>query len=272
MSGSIPVRQRKRSAGQLRQLQTQRIVSTVVHAEEPGPINLNDLFPAKEVLGRDEKSGAYVLPQDVGQRFRYIERYHHPEPEIKPGKTRATRNTDQKLNPYTEDFIFQTLHQLILAGIPIDQIALRFDVSVATIYKWRTKMMKKMADEVKEADPLPILGETLSTYRAIAAEGHRMMMQGRTANDKRAGAEVALKALGDQQKVLQMAGFFDNPLLKVNTNSDDSRTKGATSLMDMAKQFLLAAPSAPPEPEHRKWSEIPEGARLVDVEDEDDDA
>lgn len=268
------VRTRTRPLAQRKAAQNERIVAAVVEGHAEGSIDLRDFFPAKEVLAT-KGEGGHVLPENLARRVRYIEEYHRPktEVEVKPGKTRATRNADQKLNPYTEDFIFQTLHQLLLANMPMDQIALKFDVSVSTVYKWRAKMMAKMADEVKKADPLPILGETLNTYAKIAAEGHRLMMAGKTAHDKRAGAEIALKAVGDKMKVLQLAGFFNNPLMKVSAgDADDDRTKGANSLMDMAKAFLggASAPMLPaPDGEHREWSRIPEGAQLVDDDEED---
>jgi hypothetical protein len=266
-------RTRVRPLGQRKDAQNQRIAATVIEAD--APVDLVDLFPAKEVL-RVRNDGEVELPQKIADRFRYIERYHRPKTEVqvKPGKTRATRNADQKLNPYTEDFIFQTLHQLLLANMPMDQIALKFDVSLSTVYKWRAKMIAKMAEEVKKADPLPILGETLSTYKTIAAEGHRLMMSGKTGHDKRAGAEIALKAMGDQMKVLQLAGFFNNPLMKVQTaDSEDSRTQGANALMDLAKSFLGGAPAPQlpaPEGQHRNWGHVPEGAEIVDVSDEED--
>lgn len=270
MSGSPrPAQKRVRPLGQRKAAQNERILA---HVMDPEPIDLRDIFPAKEVLGRNDK-GAPVLPENIADRFRYIEQYHKPKTEVetKPGMTRPTRNADQKLNPYTEDFIFQTLHQLMLAGMPMDQIALKFDVSLSTCYKWRAKMIKRMADEVRSADPMPILGDALNTYKAIAAEGFRMMMTGRSAKEKRAGAEVALKANDSKMKTLQLAGFFDSPLLK-NTASggDDPRTQQANALMDMARSFMEGAPQlpAPDGTPSRQWS-VPEGATLVD-DDEDD--
>lgn len=278
MDSSPSVRKRTRSPEQRKVVQDKKTkvrVAAIVDATPPdSAIDLNDVFPSKELLRRHETSGDYILPQNIGERFRHIERYHAPEPVTKEGKTRPTRNAIQ-INDYTRDFIFQTLHQLLLAQMPMDQIALRFDVTVRTVYRWRDQLQTKMAAEIRSADPMPILGEALTTYAAIAAEGHKLMLGAKDAAGKRAGAEIALKAMGDKMKVLQMAGFFDSPLMKAGgAGTDDQRTQAANALQQMALEFMRGAPPPMlPSPStdntgHRQWS-VPEGAELVEDDDED---
>lgn len=273
---SQPVRQRKRAPAQQKARQAERVQAFVgEHAADAVPIDLAEVFPAKEVLGVD-KDGNAVLPGDIARRARYIEEHHAPDaPEIMPDGRRVNRrNKDGQINAYTRDFIFKTLHQLLLSGMPYDQIALKFNVSLRTVYRWIDQLKAKMAEEAKAVDPMPVLGDALASYKVIAQQGYQLLLAGRTATDKRAGADIALRAMGDQMKVLQLAGFFDTPHMRKGANNgDDPRVQSANALMDMAKQFMGGQFAALPPPAEdllppRQWS-VPPGATIVDVEDGD---
>ena len=277
MDSSRPVRQRKRSGAQQKAVQQARVAEFVQeHAADAVPIDLAEVFPAREVLAVNPQTQEPVLPADIARRTRYIEEHHSPEPEVvtADGQRVNRRNKDGQINAYTRDFIFKTLHQLLLSGMPYDQIALKFNVSVRTVYRWIDQLRAKLADEAKNADPMPLLGDALSTYKVIAQQGFQLLLAGRSATDKRAGADIALRAMGDQMKVLQLAGFFDTPhMRKGSNNSDDPRVQSANALMDMAKQFMGGQFAALPSPSEdmmppRQWS-VPAGAHLVDdVEDD----
>jgi hypothetical protein len=275
MDGSQPVRQRKRGPAQQKAVQHERVATFVAeHATDAVPIDLAEVFPAKEVLAIHPTSGDPILPQDIARRTRYIDAHHKPEPDAGSGRG-GRRNKDGQINEYTRDFIFKTLHQLLLSGMPYDQIALKFNVSLRTVYRWIDQLKAKMADEAKNVDPMPVLGDALSTYKVIAQHGFQMLIGGKTAADKRAGAEIARGAMNDQMKVLQLAGFFDTPHMRKGANNgDDPRVQSANALMDMAKQFMGGSFAALPEPDDdmrppRQWS-VPAGAQIIDDVDVED--
>lgn len=164
-----------------------------------------------------------VLPQELAERARHVNAW----------------GTD-----YTQEFILTTLHQLLLARVPLDQIAHRFGVTTRTVQRWRHQLHTMVAKEAKTLDPYPLVGEAMAHYRQVRAAGWQIYMGSRTAGDKKAGLELALKADGEMLKLLQASGFFSRNLLRegmddVAANSSDSAEKGGVAgLHHMMTEYM----------------------------------
>ena len=169
--------------------------------------------------------------------------FHRPSENLSPDIGVRSRQIRRADSAYTEEFILRTLAQLINAGVPIDQIAVRFGVTTRTIFNWRRRLDEKYRDEARKMNPTSFLGESLEFYRTLRSAGMAIFLTaGDSLHAKRVGLEQARAAHNDMHKWLHMAHFYDEVRFRP---SDSSSTGDEHALLaqDLAKgaQDILAA-------------------------------
>lgn len=149
------------------------------------------------------------------------------------------RRIKQEQPEYLQDFILDSLQQLLLARTPMDTIARSFGVNVATIYRWKQKLNDRYRAEALNFDPMPFFGKSLKHYEALKNAGWQMYMTGDDSATKARGLEIARGAENDMHKMLHVAGFYDSIHYKPPVkNADDANADQSGSLGDLAKAFL----------------------------------
>lgn len=167
-----------------------------------------------------------VLPQDVAERARHVRAFS---------------------GDYTREFILQTLHRLLLARVPLDQIARRFGVTVRTVQNWRGELHRIVAEEARKLDPYPIIGEAMAHYRMVRGDAHQRALAARNMAEWKAAMEIALKAEGEFFKLMQVSGGFERNLMregmdaKVAERTQAENNGGAVGLKGMAEAWLKLA-------------------------------
>jgi hypothetical protein len=187
----------------------------------------------------DVYRGEEVLPTDIGQRARGIAYFH---------------------KGYTWEFISQTLHQLLLSRMPLDQIAKRFNVNVRTIMRWRDRMREELRQQATKLQPRDLIMESYASLQEVRASAWREYY---SSNDRRERSQLLTTAMKAETEILrlgQMVGLFDDAPMKPTPADISGTDEGLGVLGELARSFLT---------EHKRMS-LTSQDRIID-EDEDDE-
>jgi len=174
-------------------------------------------------------------------------------------RVRALAVYDREL---AEELGLQALQQFLIAKTPIDLIAARMGITPNAVSKMKVRLRERVRADIREMDFHSYAGELLGQLKEAAALGFR---EAAAAGPKEwarrmRGVEVAMKAINDQSKFLQLAGAFDGAPLRAAIKSDDEENSGANVLKELAKNFLTGS--------YDRSHQIPAGATIIDAEPE----
>lgn len=158
-------------------------------------------------------------------------------------RVRQVRNT---YDNYTWPFIKSALRYMKFSGLPVDQMAFKFNVSLATMFRWLDRMKQEWREDAVNFDAYEMVGRALEFKTMIIEQA---MQQAATSKgkDKLAYMRLAAQASNDQAMLVNMAGgWADEPLSQASlrTTKAINAPKQATGL-DTIKGMIAAFRQGP---------------------------
>ena len=154
----------------------------------------------------------------------------------------AESGAENKAPPTKEEQVsnretrLKLLHKYILQGRPIDQIAQQLNVSVATIYKDRKELFRRLREEAKKLDVNELIGTTLAFYNEVQVQSMVIASSDNVPYPTRlASMRTALACKGDSHRFLQAAGVFDVLRYKPDIGKGDN---DIGKLIDLTEKLL----------------------------------
>jgi hypothetical protein len=131
-----------------------------------------------------------------------------PEPvEARPEQQARGRGLER----YAKEYVYKALHYLLLSGVPLTRIALKFGVDVRTVHLWKNRLYERYRKDALSIEAGTLVGEVLENYRAITAIGMRQALDADEGDfaRQRAGLLIAMRAQADLVHFLRLAGLLD---------------------------------------------------------------
>jgi hypothetical protein len=134
--------------------------------------------------------GKVFLPTDPSVRLRSLYAYHDKQA--------------------AEEYLIRMLNAFKMRGMTTDEIALLFDVSVPTIYRWNRKLKESFSAKSNKLDLQCLFGETLQYFDEMSQAALREADKTDKPKEKARLMETSMKAIDFKIKILEKAGLFKN--------------------------------------------------------------
>lgn len=187
-------------------------------------------------------------PFDMTQVFPHAPAVNPHAPVVQRIRDVAAQEPDRAVSKqYVQEHILQALHQMLMARMPMEMIAQKFQTSVRVVYRWKAELVNRYKRDAAAIEPGALIGEVLENYKVLISQGMQDVLaapregesQTYAQNRRRMGFDVTLRGQADMNRFLQLCGFFDVPHLKRAADpNDDPRTKEAADLGAMAGDFF----------------------------------
>ena len=115
-------------------------------------------------------------------------------------RTHKTKNTWHYIRPQ--------LHDLLVAGATVAEIAVRFGVSERTIYSWKKSLNSELLAN-ENFDDLTLVVDAIEHYRMLKAEAWRQFDLATTVRDQEKILRLLLSIENGHQRFLKFAGAYD---------------------------------------------------------------
>lgn len=152
-------------------------------------------------------------------------------PQARLAQVRA-RSTE-----YEREYRLGLLHRLLMRRIPIDEIASQLGVSIATVYRDRDALKKRLREDAQGLDIEEIIGDSKGFYEEVAAMSMRAASNANVPMPMRLAAmRTALASKNDQHRFFQTAGVYD--VLRFRMAQDGSGVSDVKRLMENTERIL----------------------------------
>lgn len=147
---------------------------------------------------------------------------------------------------YTWEYVRQSLHPLLLARVPLVEIAERFNVSAHTVYRWRDRLHEDMRREAVTMQPRDFIMESLTSLREVRAEAWQAYQTAETPKQRLTFLDLIVKAESSLLKLGHTIGLYgnrgDRPLHPATYNEPLSPDVGSEVLNELLRSFLASRP------------------------------
>jgi len=137
-----------------------------------------------------------------------------------------------------KEYVLRAVNRLVMRGIPHDQIAQLFYVSVRTVGRWKREIAERLVEEISTTDIKSLVGESMSFYREIRAQALREA-DNLKGTEKIAVLQIAMEAENNLHKMLKTAGVYDANKITPNATVYDS-SDAASELLVTVNDILAA--------------------------------
>lgn len=180
--------------------------------------------PDRQINLADIYYGPNRLPNELAERVRVINNH---------------------CSEYTWPFIKSALRYMLYSGLPRDQIAQKFNVSVFTIYDWTSRLEKERDEALFEFSVRSKISEILDRKQMLIEQSLQQAALAKSPRDKLAFMRMAAQLDNEIATVINMAGgFSDAPLSEASIKSAQGEVqedrKGAGRVVALLENFLSA--------------------------------
>lgn len=187
------------------------------------------------IFGSEPPEPVYVQPQPprlpgpMGEMQR-------PVPVDIGARARHVRSYSPK---YTREFLYQTLRPLLLAGLTHDVLAQKFGCSTKTIGRWKAEIAEKLREECRNLAPEDAIGQATAHYDHLIAVANMTMSSAKNAAERLAAISQARAVQADKNRLFQIGGLFDRPVMGKGASQKDRSEQQADVLKEMSTEFLM---------------------------------
>lgn len=137
---------------------------------------------------------------------------------------------------YEREYRLRLLHRMLLRGVPLDEIAEQFQLSVSQVQRDRTELYSRLREAAREMDINQIVGDHTGFYKEVAGMALRASSKGTLPMAIRLSAmRTALAANADLHRFYQACGVYDTVRYRKSAEATDS---DISRMMAMTKAIL----------------------------------
>ena len=143
---------------------------------------------------------------------------------------------------YRKEARLKLVHRFILRGADVGQIAEALSISAREVYALRSELHRRMGEEASSIDFPTFVGQSLGFYNELRASAMRGFDTTSTAEarishrDRQGYLAIAKAAEDSKNRLLQVAGFFDNVKLQPKVSTGDAQ---ADEMADMQRAMRM---------------------------------
>lgn len=160
--------------------------------------------------------GDHDLNQEVTNRVIAAPHVTEEEPSLEseqlqnPTHRNGIPESHKRASSYEKEYRLKLVHRMLMRNVPLGQMAKELDISIKTVQRDRTELLKRLRVAAQELDLNEMIGDTLGFYGEIQGMSLRTASVSKLpVNMKLAAMRTALASKNDQHRFLNAAGVFD---------------------------------------------------------------
>lgn len=213
-----------------------------------------------------------IRPENIRERIRReVRRGEVPLPDTEAIKKRLDKVTKSGSSAYAKEYRLQIMHGMLMANVPLDEIAKQLQVSIRTVEYDRKLLKQRMREAAQQLNIEEIVGTQTAEYDHISGLALAMATDKDTREAmKLAAMRTALAAKADKNRFYHTAGVYD--VLRFRRAEDGSDVSDVQTLMQRTMELMesLNSPDTPATPKAPKGTPTKkQGFTALTYEDDD---